>query len=155
MTNCSSTVLSNFWLDQALAEETGAAAAPPLDGDAKADVAIVGGGYTGLWTAIELKAREPGLDDDAARAHVLAGMKAGRRRLQAGNPQAGISRMSASRHGQGNREGSPPQSRGCRGRKAGGARRQKKRRPEAARVLLGRCQRKVEMIDAQTTLDNL
>ena len=62
MTNCSSTVLSNFWLDQALAEETGAAAAPPLDGDAKADVAIVGGGYTGLWTAIELKAREPGLD---------------------------------------------------------------------------------------------
>lgn len=27
-----------------------------------ADVAIVGGGYTGLWTAIELKARDPSLD---------------------------------------------------------------------------------------------
>lgn len=62
MSDRSPPVLSNFWLDQALAEETGAADAPPLDGDAKVDVAIVGGGYTGLWTAIELKTREPGLD---------------------------------------------------------------------------------------------
>ena len=37
-------------------------AAPPLEGDTEADVAIVGGGYTGLWTALALKEREPGLD---------------------------------------------------------------------------------------------
>jgi glycine/D-amino acid oxidase-like deaminating enzyme len=36
--------------------------APPLEGDAEADVAVVGGGYTGLWTALALKEREPGLD---------------------------------------------------------------------------------------------
>lgn len=34
----------------------------PLVGRTKADVAIVGGGYTGLWTAIHLKEREPTLD---------------------------------------------------------------------------------------------
>ncbi|HST25608.1 MAG TPA: FAD-binding oxidoreductase [Gaiellaceae bacterium] len=33
-----------------------------LAGDAGADVAIVGGGYTGLWTALALKEREPELD---------------------------------------------------------------------------------------------
>jgi glycine/D-amino acid oxidase-like deaminating enzyme len=34
---------------------------PPLDRDAKADVAIVGGGYTGLWTALTLLRRNPDL----------------------------------------------------------------------------------------------
>jgi glycine/D-amino acid oxidase-like deaminating enzyme len=34
---------------------------PPLDGDARADVAILGAGLTGLWTAYELQRREPGL----------------------------------------------------------------------------------------------
>lgn len=33
----------------------------PLDGDRDADVAIVGGGYTGLWTAYYLKKADPGL----------------------------------------------------------------------------------------------
>ena len=36
-------------------------ATPPLEGDVAADVAIVGGGYTGLWTALTLKRREPAL----------------------------------------------------------------------------------------------
>ncbi|MDU3958058.1 MAG: hypothetical protein E7H04_29025, partial [Pseudomonas aeruginosa] len=40
-----------FWLDQALRSEH-AAPCPPLAGDTRADVCIVGGGYTGLWTAI-------------------------------------------------------------------------------------------------------
>ena len=34
---------------------------PPLEGETSADVAIVGGGYTGLWTAIELRRRDPSL----------------------------------------------------------------------------------------------
>src|SRR5439155_557881 len=47
-----------WWLEEADAVE----AAPPLEGDTEADVAIVGGGYTGLWTALALKERDPGLD---------------------------------------------------------------------------------------------
>jgi glycine/D-amino acid oxidase-like deaminating enzyme len=35
---------------------------PPLQGDATADVCIVGAGYTGLWAAWYLKAMAPGLD---------------------------------------------------------------------------------------------
>lgn len=34
----------------------------PLVGPTSADVAIIGGGYTGLWTAIHLKEAEPSLD---------------------------------------------------------------------------------------------
>jgi glycine/D-amino acid oxidase-like deaminating enzyme len=47
-----------WWLDEAPPDE----AAPPLTGDVEADVAIVGGGYTGLWTALALKERKPALD---------------------------------------------------------------------------------------------
>jgi glycine/D-amino acid oxidase-like deaminating enzyme len=35
---------------------------PPLDGDATADVCIIGAGYTGLWAAWYLKQADPGLD---------------------------------------------------------------------------------------------
>ena len=34
----------------------------PLDGAIECDVAIVGGGYTGLWTALELRRADPALD---------------------------------------------------------------------------------------------
>jgi glycine/D-amino acid oxidase-like deaminating enzyme len=51
-----------WWIEEALAHEGSWEPAPPLEGDAEADVAIVGGGYTGLWTALALKEREPGLD---------------------------------------------------------------------------------------------
>jgi glycine/D-amino acid oxidase-like deaminating enzyme len=34
----------------------------PLDGDSRADVCIIGAGYTGLWTAYYLKKANPGLD---------------------------------------------------------------------------------------------
>ncbi len=46
-----------WWLDEAPPDpET-----EPLAGDADADVAVVGGGYTGLWTALTLRRREPAL----------------------------------------------------------------------------------------------
>jgi glycine/D-amino acid oxidase-like deaminating enzyme len=51
-----------WWIEEALAAEGDGGPAPPLEGDADADVAIVGGGYTGLWTALALTEREPGLD---------------------------------------------------------------------------------------------
>jgi glycine/D-amino acid oxidase-like deaminating enzyme len=46
-----------WWLDEAPADPE----AEPLVGESEADVAIVGGGYTGLWTALELKQRDPAL----------------------------------------------------------------------------------------------
>ncbi len=49
-----------WWLAEALALEDGQAlACPPLAGDARADVCVVGGGYTGLWAAIELREQAP------------------------------------------------------------------------------------------------
>ena len=51
--------LPAWWLEEALAWEGPALDAPQLRGEAKADVAIVGGGYTGLWTALALSERDP------------------------------------------------------------------------------------------------
>ena len=48
-----------LWLDQAYGDEF--SPTTPLAGEARADVAIIGGGYVGLWTAIELSKRAPGL----------------------------------------------------------------------------------------------
>jgi putative aminophosphonate oxidoreductase len=49
----------SLWFDQELADTM---PAPPLSGRVSADVAIIGGGYVGLWTAIQLKEREPGCE---------------------------------------------------------------------------------------------
>ena len=51
--------LPAWWLEQALAAEGDPPPAAPLAGDVGADVAVVGGGYTGLWTALALKERAP------------------------------------------------------------------------------------------------
>ena len=37
-------------------------AAPALEGETRADVCIIGGGFCGLWTAIRLKQRDPSID---------------------------------------------------------------------------------------------
>src|SRR6059058_1162966 len=42
-----------YWLDEAGAVD----AAPSLSGSASADVVVIGGGYAGLWTAWQLRAR--------------------------------------------------------------------------------------------------
>lgn len=45
-----------FWLDRPEAPEP----LPPLDGTERADLAVIGGGFTGLWTALLAKERDPG-----------------------------------------------------------------------------------------------
>jgi putative aminophosphonate oxidoreductase len=55
-----STTMRPFWIEQALFEDGGLA--PALQGAQRADVCIVGGGYTGLWTAILAKQQDPALD---------------------------------------------------------------------------------------------
>lgn len=47
-----------YWL----AGRVGPQPAPPLAGDLKVDVAVIGAGYTGLATAYHLKTAEPGLE---------------------------------------------------------------------------------------------
>jgi glycine/D-amino acid oxidase-like deaminating enzyme len=51
----------SWWLDEALNDEGNAPAAAPLEGECTVDIAIVGGGFTGLWTALTLKDRRPDL----------------------------------------------------------------------------------------------
>ncbi|MEP6977990.1 MAG: FAD-binding oxidoreductase [Thermoleophilia bacterium] len=51
--------LPSWWLDDARAWEGEAAPAPPLEGEHEVDVAIVGAGYTGLWTALAVRERDP------------------------------------------------------------------------------------------------
>jgi glycine/D-amino acid oxidase-like deaminating enzyme len=48
-------------MEEALAHDPGRPC-PPGSGDETADVVIMGGGYTGMWTAHFLTEREPGLD---------------------------------------------------------------------------------------------
>jgi glycine/D-amino acid oxidase-like deaminating enzyme len=55
-----------------------AAAAPALSGSRTADVVIVGGGYTGLWTAWRLTELEPGARIVVLEADVCGGGPSGR-----------------------------------------------------------------------------
>jgi len=56
--------LTPWWLEEAPQIEP----EPALDGDLEVDVAVVGGGYTGLWAALALRELEP-----SARVAVLEG----------------------------------------------------------------------------------
>ena len=67
--------MRSLWLDEALIGEEDA---PPLEGDISADVCIVGGGFTGLWTALWLKEREPSLDVVLVEADVCGAGASGR-----------------------------------------------------------------------------
>ncbi len=50
-----------YWFAEAMQQELGGQPSV-LDADIQTDVCIVGGGYTGLWTAILLKQQQPNLD---------------------------------------------------------------------------------------------
>jgi glycine/D-amino acid oxidase-like deaminating enzyme len=67
----------SWWLHEALAADVGAPC-PPLAGRVRADLAIVGGGYTGLWTAFHLKQADPGADVVLLEADICGGGPSGR-----------------------------------------------------------------------------
>jgi glycine/D-amino acid oxidase-like deaminating enzyme len=48
-----------LWLEEAIGRERGIGKEEPLTGAHRTDVCIVGGGYTGLWTALQIKRRDP------------------------------------------------------------------------------------------------
>jgi glycine/D-amino acid oxidase-like deaminating enzyme len=50
----------SWWLEEARAHG-GAEVSPPLAGPLDVDVAVVGGGYTGLWTVLAMRERDPSL----------------------------------------------------------------------------------------------
>jgi putative aminophosphonate oxidoreductase len=65
----------SLWLEQAHA---GSTEGPPLQGADRADVAVVGGGFLGLWTAILLKERDPGIDVVVLERDICGGGASGR-----------------------------------------------------------------------------
>lgn len=69
----------SWWLREALAlPEFDGEPAPPLAGDTAADVVILGGGYTGMWTAWFLKERDPGIDVVLLEQDICGGGPSGR-----------------------------------------------------------------------------
>lgn len=70
--------LPSWWLEDALAREGNPQPAPALSGDTTADVAIVGGGYTGLWTALALRERAPELQVTLLEAEICGHGPSGR-----------------------------------------------------------------------------
>ena len=69
-------LMRSLWLQEAYggASED----APRLEGQERADVCIVGGGYSGLWAAIRLKEHDPALDVVLVEADICGGGPSGR-----------------------------------------------------------------------------
>ena len=66
-----------WWFHEAL-ESAPIKPAPPLEGEASADVVIIGGGYTGMWTAYHLTEAEPGIGIVLLERDVCGGGPSGR-----------------------------------------------------------------------------
>jgi glycine/D-amino acid oxidase-like deaminating enzyme len=67
----------SFWLQEALAHDSGDPT-PPLDRRLVADVCIVGGGFAGLWTAVRLTERAPGMRIVLVEQDIVGGGASGR-----------------------------------------------------------------------------
>ncbi|MEX0753662.1 MAG: FAD-binding oxidoreductase [Actinomycetota bacterium] len=67
----------SWWLREALEDDPGTSC-PPIEGDHEADVVIVGGGYTGMWTAWNLLERDAGLDIVLLEQDICGGGPSGR-----------------------------------------------------------------------------
>ena len=70
--------MRSFWLDEVLQREGEDTRTEPLTSDRRVDVCIVGGGFTGLWTALRLKEFEPALDVAIVEADICGGGASGR-----------------------------------------------------------------------------
>jgi len=69
----------SWWMEEALADRVlDGEPTRPLHGDTRADVVVMGGGYTGMWTAWFLKEREPDLDVVLVERDVCGGGPSGR-----------------------------------------------------------------------------
>jgi glycine/D-amino acid oxidase-like deaminating enzyme len=64
------------WLREAI--RPGEEDEAPLTGEQRADICIVGGGMAGMWTALDLKRRQPGLDIAIVEADICGGGASGR-----------------------------------------------------------------------------
>jgi glycine/D-amino acid oxidase-like deaminating enzyme len=62
----------SYWLDGE------ATVRPPLSGDRPADVVVIGAGFTGLWTALALTERDPGLHVVVVEAETVGHGASGR-----------------------------------------------------------------------------
>lgn len=67
----------SWWLREALAHDPGQPC-PPLAGDVDADVVIIGGGFSGLWTAYFLTERNPELGVVILEQDICGGGPSGR-----------------------------------------------------------------------------
>ena len=67
----------SWWLEEARAFRPDPIELP-LAGPLEVDVAIVGGGYTGLWTALALRERDPSLNVALVEAHEIGDGPSGR-----------------------------------------------------------------------------
>ena len=65
----------SFWLQQALANDD---QVTRLSGTDDTDIAIIGGGYVGLWTALTIKELDPDVDVTVVEADVCGGGASGR-----------------------------------------------------------------------------
>ena len=68
--------MRSFWLEEALAG--GEEVAPCVEGQMQCDVCIVGGGFTGLWTALRLKELDPAVDVTVVERDVCGAGASGR-----------------------------------------------------------------------------
>jgi putative aminophosphonate oxidoreductase len=65
----------SHWLKEVLPGEEDC---PALVGDVRSDIAIVGGGLVGLWTALRIKERDPGCDVVVLERDICGGGASGR-----------------------------------------------------------------------------
>ena len=68
----------SLWLQEALEIEPDAERVEALTGQERADVCVVGGGYTGLWTALGIKAADPSVDVVLLEADICGSGASGR-----------------------------------------------------------------------------
>ncbi len=70
--------IRSLWLQEALSQEPDAERVEPLTGAHRTDVCIVGGGYTGLWTALRIKELDPSVEVMLLEADICGAGASGR-----------------------------------------------------------------------------